>query len=137
MSEERLNSEIEELCKGHGDWVPLKRRKKSRNDDQVTISLTGFAGDEEIDALRSEKEQFVLGTSQIIPELEKKILGLKASESFQAAVQQVGKTFARLDVDSSGDLTWEEFEGGAAMVGVAALELGESENIKALRDGFR
>ena len=31
----------------------------------------------------------------------------------------------------------EEFEGGAAMVGVAALELGESENIKALRDGFR
>lgn len=61
----------------------------------------------------------------------------KASESFQAAVQQVGKTFARLDVDSSGDLTWEEFEGGAAMVGVAALELGESENIKALRDGFR
>ena len=37
---------------------------------------------------------------------------------------------ARLDVDSSGDLTWEEFEGGAAMVGVAALELGESENIR-------
>ena len=83
VSEDRLNSEIEELCKRHGDWVPLKRRKKSRNDDQVTISLTGFNGDEEIDALRSDKEQFVLGTSQIIPELEKKILGLKVSESFQ------------------------------------------------------
>ena len=61
----------------------------------------------------------------------------QASESFQAAVAQVGKTFSRLDVDNSGDLTWAEFERGAAMVGHAALELGETENVKALRDGFR
>jgi trigger factor len=82
VSDARVDQEVERLCKLHGDWIPLKRRKKCRNGDQVKVSLTGFDGEEELSALKSDEQTFELGSQQIIPELEKKIMGLKESETF-------------------------------------------------------
>lgn len=81
-SEARVDQEVERLCKLYGEWVPLKRRKKCRNGDQVKVSLTGFDGDEELSSLKSDEQTFELGSQQIIPELERKILGLKEEEAF-------------------------------------------------------
>ncbi len=82
VSEERVNHEVEKLLDLHGEWIDLKRRKKCRAGDLIMISLKGFEGEEEIEALDSPEEKFELGQQRIIPELEKAITGLKLEEAF-------------------------------------------------------
>ena len=84
VSEARVDQEIQRLCDLQGEWVALKRRKKCREGDLITVALKGFEGDEEIDSLNSAEEKFELGQQRIIPALEKAISGLKAEDSFSA-----------------------------------------------------
>ena len=82
VSEDRLAQDIKSLCDQHGEWNDLKRRKKSRDGDLVTISLKGFDGENEVEGLTSEEEKVELGQQRIIPEIEEAIVGLKAEETF-------------------------------------------------------
>ena len=82
VSDERVNYEVETLCDQHGEWVDLKRRKKCRDGDLVTLSLKGFEGDTEVEGLTSAEEKVELGQQRIIPEIEKAIVGLKVEETF-------------------------------------------------------
>lgn len=84
VSSERIDKEIENLCNLHGEWIDLKRRKKCRNGDLVTVSLNAFEGDEALEELNSPEEKVELGQERIIPEIEKAILGLKLTETFSA-----------------------------------------------------
>lgn len=81
----RIDKEIETLCDMHGEWITLKRRKKCRAADLVTIALKGFEGDEEVASLNSPEEKFELGQQRIIPELETAITGLKIDETFSVS----------------------------------------------------
>ncbi|MAD61558.1 MAG: trigger factor [Myxococcales bacterium] len=84
VSSERINKEIENLCNLQGEWIDLKRRKKCRDGDLVTVSLNAFEGDEALEDLNSPEEKVELGQQRIIPEIEKAILGLKLTETFSA-----------------------------------------------------
>ena len=84
VSSERIDKEIENLCNLHGEWIDLKRRKKCRDADLVTVSLNAFEGDQALEDLNSPEEKVELGQQRIIPEIEKAILGLKLTETFKA-----------------------------------------------------
>ena len=76
-SDEAVEARLAEMCDQMGEWVPLKRRKKAREDDQVVFSLKAFEGEQELSELASEEERVVLGSKTMIPELEEAFVGLK------------------------------------------------------------
>ena len=82
VSSARIDKEVANLRDLHGEWIELKRRKKCRDGDLVTVSLNAFEGDEALENLNSPEEKVELGQQRIIPEIEKAIQGLKLTETF-------------------------------------------------------
>lgn len=79
-SEAAIEARITEMCAQMGEWIPLKRRKKSREQDQVVFSLKAMEGEQELSELTSEEERVILGSKTMIPELEDAFVGLKLEE---------------------------------------------------------
>ena len=82
VSEARLDREVEKLCERLGPWKALKRRKKCREGDQLTFNVRASIDGEQLDRLSEEGRAIELGQGQELPELEKKLTGLKIEESF-------------------------------------------------------
>jgi len=118
-SDEALEARLQEMCEQMGEWIPLKRRKKARADDQVVFSLKAFEGEEELVALASEEERVVLGSKTMIPELEDAFVGLKVSEE------------ARVDYSFPEDHPNDEIKGKAVTFVAEVKELNEKSPLKA------
>jgi trigger factor len=89
ISETRLDEELNQLCNQLGEWNEIQDRQESEDGDQVTFSLKGLdAEGNEVDSLNTDEESVVLGSKQLIPELEASLIGKKVDD-----VAEVGYTF--------------------------------------------
>jgi FKBP-type peptidyl-prolyl cis-trans isomerase (trigger factor) len=98
VSDARIDQEVEKAQEHFGEWTPLKRRKKSRDKDQVTIDLKTYQDGEVVDELTNPEFQLKIGDPENIAPLEKAIKGLKVGESFDLECD-----LSKIDADDSDD----------------------------------
>jgi len=73
-----IDTTIDRIREQHKDWKDVKR--KSKNDDQVTIDFVGKLDGLAFDGGTGNDVQVVLGAGQFIPDFEKGLKGMKAGE---------------------------------------------------------
>lgn len=83
ITDEMVDSQIEELRRDRGPWVPTDR-ETPKVGDLVSVSITPL---EEGNAGESRDYQLVLGKGQAIPDLEDRIMTLSRGGTVDAAVR--------------------------------------------------
>jgi trigger factor len=80
IDESKVDEAIEQLRLNNSPWVDPAEARKPQEGDQVTVDIQIKEGDEEFQA-PVEDAVFVLGDSNLIPELKDAIMGLNVDES--------------------------------------------------------
>lgn len=80
LDESKVDEAIEQLRQNQSPWVDPAEARKPEEGDQVTVDIKITEGEEEFQA-PVEDAVFVLGDSNLIPELKDAILGLDIDES--------------------------------------------------------
>ncbi len=86
VSEEVVNSQIEEIRKVNSRLKALEEDRGIRNDDCAIVEYEAFDGDQPIDGMKAENFMVRVGSNQFHAEFEKGLLGLKAGESTEITV---------------------------------------------------
>ena len=81
VSEETVNSQIEEIRRVNSRLKPLEEDRGIRNDDCAILEYEAFEGDKPIEGVKAQNFLVRVGSNQFHPEFEKGLLGLKAGQS--------------------------------------------------------
>jgi len=86
VSDEAVNSQIEEIRRINSRLKPLEEARGIRNDDCAVLEYEAFEGDKPIEGMKAQNFLVRVGSNQFHPEFEKGLLGLKAGESAEITV---------------------------------------------------
>jgi len=86
VSDEEVDRQLEEIRKANGKLKPLDEDRGAREEDSVIIDYEAFDGEEPIEEIKSESFMVRIGTGAIHPDFEKGLLGVRAGESKEIAV---------------------------------------------------
>jgi trigger factor len=81
VTDEAVNSQIEEIRRVNSRLKPLDEDRGVRNDDCAILEYEAFEGDRPIEGMKAQNFLVRVGSGQFSPEFEKGLLGLKAGES--------------------------------------------------------
>jgi trigger factor len=112
---------IERLRKQRAEWAEVER--KAAEGDRVVVDFLGTVGGETFDGGEGKEVPVVLGAGQFLPDLEKALKGVKASEVTKAKVK-----FPK-------DYPAEELKGKKAVFDITVHRV-EEEVLPALDDTF-
>lgn len=88
VSEERIQSVLENIRQGHADLVPLFEERPAQNGDVAVIDFEGFVDGAPLPNGTAQDHNLELGSKQFIEGFEEQVVGMKAGE-----VRQVKTTF--------------------------------------------
>ncbi len=86
VSEEVVNSQIEEIRRVNSRLNPLEEDRGIRNDDCAILEYEALEGDKPIEGMKAQNFLVKVGSNQFHAEFEKGLLGLKAGESTEITV---------------------------------------------------
>lgn len=86
VSDETLNSQLEEIRRVNSRMKPLDEDRGIQNDDCAILEYEAFEGERPIEGMKGENVLVRVGNSQFHPEFEKGLLGLKSGESAEITV---------------------------------------------------
>ena len=86
VSEEAVNSQIEEIRRVNSRLKPLEEDRGIRNDDCAILEYEAFEGGKPIEGMKAQNFMIRVGSGQFHPEFEKGLQGFKAGESVEIAV---------------------------------------------------
>lgn len=86
VSEETVNSQLEEIRRVNSRLKPLEEDRGIRDDDCAILEYEAFEGEKPIEGVKAQNFLVRVGTNQFHPEFEKGLLGLKAGDSTEIAV---------------------------------------------------
>jgi trigger factor len=86
VSDEVVNSQLEEIRRVHSRLKPLEEDRGIQNDDCAILEYEAFEGDKPIEGMKAQNFLVRVGSNQFHPEFEKGLLGLKAGESADITV---------------------------------------------------
>jgi len=86
VSDETLNSQLEEIRRVNSRMKPLDEDRGIQNDDCAILEYEAFEGERPIEGMKGENFLVRVGNSQFHPEFEKGLLGLKSGESAEITV---------------------------------------------------
>jgi len=86
VSDETLNSQLEEIRRVNSRMKPLDEDRGIQNDDCAILEYEAFEEERPIEGMKGENFLLRVGNSQFHPEFEKGLLGLKSGESAEITV---------------------------------------------------
>jgi len=86
VSDETLNSQLEEIRRVNSRMKPLDEDRGIQNDDCAILEYEAFEGERPIEGMKGENFLVRVGSSQFHPGFEKGLLGLKSGESAEITV---------------------------------------------------
>jgi trigger factor len=86
VSDEEVDRQLDEIRKANAKLKPLEEERGAREEDTVIIDYEAFDGDKPIEGIKSENFMVRIGTGAIHPDFEKGLLGARAGESREIAV---------------------------------------------------
>jgi trigger factor len=86
VSEETVNGQLEEIRRVNSRLKPLEEDRGIRDDDCAILEYEAFEGEKPIEGVKAQNFLLRVGTNQFHPEFEKGLLGLKAGDSTEIAV---------------------------------------------------
>jgi len=86
VSEEAVNSQIEEIRRVNSRLKPLEEDRGIRNDDCAILEYEAFEGGKPIEGMKAQNFMVRVGSGQFHPEFEKGLQGFKTGESVEIAV---------------------------------------------------
>jgi len=86
VSEEAVNSQIEEIRRVNSRLKPLEEDRGIRNDDCAILEYEAFEGGKPIEGMKAQNFMIRVGSGQFHPEFEKGLQGFKAGESAEITV---------------------------------------------------
>lgn len=86
VSEEVVNSQIEEIRRVNSRLKPLEEDRGIRNDDCAILEYEALEGDKAIEGMKAQNFLVKVGSNEFHAEFEKGLLGLKAGESTEITV---------------------------------------------------
>jgi trigger factor len=86
VSEEVVNSQIEEIRRVNSRLKPLEEDRGIRNDDCAIVEYEAFEGEKPIEGMKAQNFLVRVGSDQFHAEFEKGLLGLKAGDSTDITV---------------------------------------------------
>ena len=86
ISEEVVNSQLEEIRRVNSRLKPLDEDRGIRNEDCAILEYEAFEGEKPIEGMKAQNFLVRVGSDQFHPEFEKGLLGLKKGESTEITV---------------------------------------------------
>jgi trigger factor len=86
ISEEVVNSQIEEIRRVNSRLKPLEEDRGIRNEDCAVLEYEAFEGGKPIEGMKAQNFMIRVGSGQFHPEFEKGLLGFKTGESIDITV---------------------------------------------------
>jgi trigger factor len=86
VSEEAVNSQIEEIRRVNSRLKPLEEDRGIRNDDCAILEYEAFEGGRPLEGMKAQNFMIRVGSGQFPPEFEKGLQGFKAGESTEITV---------------------------------------------------
>jgi trigger factor len=86
VSEEAVNSQIEEIRRVNSRLKPLEEDRGIRNDDCAILEYEAFEGGKPLEGMKAQNFMIRVGSGQFPPEFEKGLQGFKAGESTEITV---------------------------------------------------
>lgn len=86
VSEEAVNSQIEEIRRVNSRLKPLEEDRGIRNDDCAILEYEAFEGGKPIEGMKAQNFMIRVGSGQFHPEFEKGLQGFKTGESAEITV---------------------------------------------------
>src|SRR4030042_6877268 len=86
VSDETVNSQIEEIRRVNSRLKPLEEDRGIRNDDCAILEYEAFDGEHPIEGVKGQNFLVRVGSNQFHPEFEKGLVGLKTGQSTEIAV---------------------------------------------------
>ena len=97
ISEEVVNSQLEEIRRVNSRLKPLDEDRGIRNEDCAILEYEAFEGEKPIEGMKAQNFLVRVGSDQFHPEFEKGLLGLKKGESTEITVDfEQGHTNTKL-----------------------------------------
>jgi trigger factor len=81
VTDEEVEHRIDHLREQYAEFVVVER--EAREDDQVTIDITGSQDDEPQPGLTAEGYKYVVGSGSVVPELDEQLTGAKVGDILQ------------------------------------------------------
>ncbi len=81
VSEEAVNSQIEEIRRVNSRLKPLVEDRGIQNEDCAILEYEAFEGDKPVEGMKAENFMVRVGSNQFHADFEKGLLGLKAGDS--------------------------------------------------------
>jgi len=86
VSEEVVNSQLEEIRRVNSRLKPLEEDRGIRNEDCAILEYEAFEGEKPIEGMKAQNFLVRVGSGQFHPEFEKGLLGLKKGEATEITV---------------------------------------------------
>src|SRR4030042_1003356 len=86
VSDETVNSQVEEIRRVNSRLKPLEEDRGIRNDDCAILEYEAFEGEKPIEGVKVQNFMVRVGSNQFHPEFEKDLIGLKAGQSSEITV---------------------------------------------------
>jgi trigger factor len=86
VSDETVNSQLEEIRRVNSRLKPLEEDRGIRNDDCAVLEYEAFEGEKPIEDVKAQNFLVRVGNNQFHPEFEKSLIGLKAGQSAEITV---------------------------------------------------
>jgi trigger factor len=86
VTEESVNSQLEEIRRVNSHLKPLEEDRGIRNDDCAILEYEAFEGQKPIEGVKAQNFLVRVGSDQFHPEFEKGLLGLKTGELAEITV---------------------------------------------------
>jgi trigger factor len=86
VSDETVNSQLEEIRRVNSRLKPLEEDRGIRNDDCAILEYEAFEGEKPIEGVKAQNFLVRVGSNQFHPEFEKGLIGLKTGQSADITV---------------------------------------------------
>lgn len=84
--EKEVDEMLAKMAEAQKDYQPVKRKRKSREGDQIVINFDGRVDGEARDGMKGEGYPLVLGSGSFIPGFEEQVVGMKPGETLTITV---------------------------------------------------
>ena len=81
-----LNQSLEDIAKNHERFIPLIKKRKSKNGDLINFSFEGKINNKEFKGSKGDNETVVLGSKKYIPGYEEQMCGMEIGKKKEIIV---------------------------------------------------
>ena len=81
-----LNQSLEDIAKNHERFIPLIKKRKSKNGDLINFSFEGKINNKEFKGSKGDNETVVLGSKKYIPGYEEQMCGMEIGQKKEIIV---------------------------------------------------